>query len=195
MPQDEIRPRETTTADLPGRLVLVVGPSGSGKDTLIAAARIALAGDPRYVFPRRIVTRPASAAEDNVHADAVGFAEARARGAFALDWSAHGHAYAIPAAIDVDLAAGAVVVINVSRTVVAEARRRWPDVSVVAVDAPPEVLAARVAARGRPSDGDGAERVTRRPQTVDPHPADVRIDNGGDLAAAVAAFIAAVVRA
>ena len=47
----------------PGRLVVVVGPSGAGKDTLIAGARLRLAGDPTIVFPLRIVTRTASAAE------------------------------------------------------------------------------------------------------------------------------------
>jgi ribose 1,5-bisphosphokinase PhnN len=45
----------------PGRLLAVVGPSGAGKDTLIARARTRLAGDPMIVFPLRIVTRAASA--------------------------------------------------------------------------------------------------------------------------------------
>ncbi|MGA7013248.1 MAG: phosphonate metabolism protein/1,5-bisphosphokinase (PRPP-forming) PhnN, partial [Pseudolabrys sp.] len=49
----------------PGRLVLVVGPSGAGKDTVITGAKAACAADSTFVFPRRVVTRPASDAEDH----------------------------------------------------------------------------------------------------------------------------------
>ena len=50
----------------PGRLVLVVGPSGAGKDTLLRLAHAACIDDHEIVFPRRVVTRDSSAAEDNV---------------------------------------------------------------------------------------------------------------------------------
>ncbi len=181
-----------TTAELPGRLILVVGPSGAGKDTLIEAARLLLAADPAYVFPRRIVTRPASVAEDNVEAEEAPFLAARERGAFALSWCAHGHWYGVPATIDADLALGRRVVINVSRAVIGEARRRWPDVSVVEVTAPEEVLARRIALRGRPSDGNGSQRLARRFEPGDRPVADRTIDNGSDLDVAISSFLTAL---
>ncbi len=60
----------------PGRLILVVGPSGAGKDTLLGLAKAACADDPNIVFPRRVITRQASASEDNEEVSAGTFQEA-----------------------------------------------------------------------------------------------------------------------
>ena len=75
-------------------LVLVVGPSGAGKDSLLNAARAAFADDPRIHFVRRVITRPADpGGEDHEPVNEAGFA-ARS---FALSWSAHGLSDGIPA--------------------------------------------------------------------------------------------------
>jgi ribose 1,5-bisphosphokinase len=149
----------------PGRLILVVGPSGAGKDTLIAQARAhAAAGsrdDATIVFPRRVVTRPASPFEDHDCILPPAFDAAVAAGAFALWWSAHGLNYGIPVAIDADIAAGRTVACNVSRTIVGMARERYARVTVALITAPPDVLAARLAARDRGSDGRAADRLSR----------------------------------
>jgi ribose 1,5-bisphosphokinase len=145
----------------PGRLVLVVGPSGAGKDTLLAYARSACRDDPDIVFPRRVITRPSSAAEDHDTLSDAGFDQAVGEGAFAFWWSAHGLKYGLPTAIDDDIGAGRTVVCNVSRTVVGSARERCERTSVVLVTAPPDVLAARLAGRERSSDDSLAERVRR----------------------------------
>ncbi|MET7242316.1 phosphonate metabolism protein/1,5-bisphosphokinase (PRPP-forming) PhnN [Methylobacterium sp. EM32] len=151
-----------------GGFVLVVGPSGAGKDTLLRLACEALAGEPRYVFPRRLVTRPPSEHEDNEPIGEEDFSEGEAAGRFALSWRAHGLGYALPDSTVALARDGHVVVCNVSRRVVAEARRRLPSVTVVEVTAPPEVLAARLAARGRPEDGDLGARLSRSaPVTAD----------------------------
>ncbi|WP_191991890.1 phosphonate metabolism protein/1,5-bisphosphokinase (PRPP-forming) PhnN [Methylobacterium mesophilicum] len=149
---------------MPGCLVLVVGPSGAGKDTLIRLARAALADDPRYVFPRRLVTRPPSADEDNAEIDEAAFAAGHAAGRFTLSWRAHGLGYALPAEAGVLAARGHVVVCNVSRRVVAQARAAIPRVSVVEITAPAEILARRLEARGRAEDGDLAARLAREGQ-------------------------------
>jgi len=159
----------------PGRLVLVVGPSGAGKDTLIDLARATLRNDASVVFPRRVVTR-AAADEPHDTMDPDAFARAARAGAFALTWDAHDLRYGIPAEIDGDIRAGRTVVCNVSRTIVDEARERYAEVRVVLVTAPPEVLAARLAARARRSDGDLARRLARS-QDFAPLAADCVIAN------------------
>ena len=145
----------------PGRLVLVVGPSGGGKDTIIAGVKAGCAGNPAVIFPRRIVTRPASATEDHDTLDDAAFDRAAADGGFAFWWQAHGLKYGIPRRIDDDIRAGHVVICNVSRGVVADVRARYASVSVVLVTAPPDILAARLAGRSRSSDGSLDLRLKR----------------------------------
>jgi ribose 1,5-bisphosphokinase len=138
-------------------LILVVGPSGAGKDTVLSLARQALADDRRFRFVRRVITRPDGAGgEDH---EAVSEAEF-AKLAFALSWQAHDLLYGIPLDITADLARGVVVVANVSRGIIAEAAARFP-VRVVEVTAPPDVLAQRLTARGRESAEDIAKRLAR----------------------------------
>ena len=79
--------------DRPRQTRLVVGPSGAGKDTLLRLAQAACAEDRNIVFARRAITREASSAEDNEQMSPDAFREAAARGAFAVCWEAHGHAY------------------------------------------------------------------------------------------------------
>ncbi|MDX5359128.1 MAG: phosphonate metabolism protein/1,5-bisphosphokinase (PRPP-forming) PhnN [Rhodobacterales bacterium] len=138
------------------RLVAVVGPSGAGKDTLMAAA---CAADPRIRAARRVITRPAEAGGEDFEgvSEAVFAARAEA-GVFALHWRAHGLGYGIPAA---ELAGDGIVLFNASRAVLATAAAQFPGLRVVLVTAPPEVLAARLAGRGRESGADQAARLAR----------------------------------
>jgi len=163
----------------PGRLILVVGPSGAGKDTLIGLAQTACADDSGIVFPRRVVTREASSSfEDNEQVSLDAFRKALARGDFTIHWEAHGHCYALPRAIDEDIRAGRIVIANVSRTVIDAMRRAYADVTVVSVTAPPEVLAERLATRARSSDGRVADRLRRAVDDAAAAP-DVAIMNVG----------------
>jgi len=158
----------------PGRLVLVVGPSGAGKDTLLALAQAACVDDGNIVFPRRVVTREASSSEENEQMSPDAFQQALDQGKFAINWEAHGHCYGLPRAIDDDIRAGRTVVANVSRTVVGDMRRAYADVAVVSITAPADVLAARLAMRSRGSDGRIEQRLAR---TVDDASPDATIVN------------------
>lgn len=133
-----------------GTLYLVVGPSGAGKDTLMDGARTALAERTDIVFVRRVITRPSDAGgEDH---DAVSDAEFELRhqsGAFMLDWQAHDLKYGIPASYADDLAGGKTVIANVSRGVIEEAIARFSPAVVLEISASPEILAERLANRGR----------------------------------------------
>jgi ribose 1,5-bisphosphokinase len=168
-------------------LVLVVGPSGAGKDTLLDSAKRSLAGDVRFHFARRVITRPAEAGGES-H-EAVTDEEFLARD-FALQWHVHGLRYGIPAEV---LQVAPVVVANVSRTVIGEAARRFVT-CVIEVTAPQEVLVARLGARGRENSAEVAARLARSVALPDSVLAETVI-NDGSVADGAARFIAALNRA
>ncbi len=173
-----------------GTLILVVGPSGAGKDTLIAGARAALKGDPRFVFPRRAITRPqVIGIEDNETMAPGAFAAAVATGAFALAWRAHGPGYGIPITIETALGQGRHVVVNVSRSVIPEARQRYQPIHVVEAWAPPEVLAERLADRGRESDDETEQRLSRASPVEVEGPDVTRIRTSGTVAESLEKFL------
>ena len=175
-------------------LIAVVGPSGAGKDTLMAGARAALAQDARFRFVRRAITRPAEAGgEDHEALSEADFAARRATGGFALSWAAHGLHYGIPRNIEEDIAARRVVIANLSRAVLPEASARYR-LRVLNITAPMEVLAARLAARGRESSADIAARLAR--EVGLPDGLDVEsVMNDADVAEGVARVLVALNRA
>lgn len=145
-----------------GTFFLVVGASGVGKDTLLDGARAMLTGDKRFVFARRAITRPADAGgEDHQAVTPEEFKKRRDANGFLLHWSAHGLDYGLPIALAGELEAGRHVVANGSRATVAELTARVADLVVIEITAPPDVIAARLQARGRESGGAIAGRLSR----------------------------------
>lgn len=178
-----------------GRLVLVVGPSGAGKDSLLREAARMLAADRHIIFPRRVITRPshdAAEAHDSLTVDE--FIEAREQGLFALSWQAHGLHYGIPASLLDDLTAGRTAAVNVSRAIISEAAARFPHVGVLNVTAPPEIIARRLAERGREAPADIAQRIARAAPRYDARIATITIVNDTTLEAAARAFTIALLQ-
>lgn len=175
--------------------MLVVGPSGVGKDTLIAGAREALRDNPDFIFVKRIVTRQADTqAEDHESLDVASFEQAEAEGRFSLSWRAHGLRYALPASAASEVARGRVVIANGSRHVIGEAMARFTHCRVVLITAETKLRAERLAARGRETAAEITARLAREgaplPEGIQP----IVVDNSGTLANGTAAFVAALRR-
>ncbi|MGD9861859.1 MAG: phosphonate metabolism protein/1,5-bisphosphokinase (PRPP-forming) PhnN [Pseudodonghicola sp.] len=170
-------------------VIAVVGPSGVGKDSVMQALA---ARDPGFRIQRRVITRPEDAGgEDFTGVTPEVFARMQAAGDFALSWQAHGLSYGIPAEVH-DLRAGAHgVLVNLSRAVLGAAQERFGDLIVLALTAAPEVLADRLAARGRE---DAADRARRLDRAAAPLPEGLRrvieVDNSGPLEATVDTVLA-----
>ena len=173
-----------------GRLIFLVGPSGSGKDSLIDASReqLAVAG---VEIARRVITRSAEAkgeAAQGVTPEQ--FDTLRAQGAFAMHWRANGLDYGIPRQVDQWLAAGRAVLVNGSRAYLPEARQRYPDLLAVLVEVKPEVLRQRLLARGRETAEEVEQRLARSARLQAAADPSVHVlDNSSTLEAAVAAFV------
>lgn len=173
-----------------GCFVGVVGPSGAGKDTLMDAARAKLADDARFHFVRRVITRAQMpGTEDHDSLDEAGFIKARGEGAFALHWQAHGLHYGLPKSLDTQIDDGKVVIANISRRVLDDMRRLYPSRTVLLITARPEVLARRLAARGRETREQIEQRLLREVRFDDQSGDVVTIDNSEKVEASIQMFL------
>lgn len=175
-----------------GRVIAVVGPSGAGKDSVIAGIMAQAQAYPQLRRARRVITRPADAGgEDHLCLSPAEFAARAQAGDFALSWQAHGLSYGIPRSIEADLAQGDQILVNLSRAVLGDAGLRFDNLVVLNITARPEVLAARLAARGRENPEDIAARLAREaplPEGL----TTITIDNSGALDHTVRAALAAL---
>ncbi len=177
----------------PGVLVLVAGPSGAGKDTLIGAARAHFHSDARFTFPQRVVTRASDVTEQVRQVSPGDFDAIEQRGGFLLAWRAHGLAYGVPVEARDHLTDGRVVVVNVSRRIISAAFSVWPRSHAVYVHVAEDILQARLQRRGRETAEQIGARLSRAapiagPASDSPEGATI-IDNSGQLASATQSFI------
>ncbi|MEJ6394240.1 phosphonate metabolism protein/1,5-bisphosphokinase (PRPP-forming) PhnN [Gymnodinialimonas sp. 2305UL16-5] len=173
-----------------GRFIAVVGPSGVGKDSLMAALCVAR---PDLHQVRRVITRaPDAGGEDYESTNPALFAARAAGGEFALHWRAHDLHYGIPASVEDVMAAGQDAMANLSRGMLGKAQTVFPMLHVLSVTAARDVLERRLSARGRESRSNIARRLARPAPAL---PEGIRItliDNSGPLHESVAAALGAL---
>jgi ribose 1,5-bisphosphokinase len=172
-----------------GTFIAIVGPSGAGKDTILRGVMVALAGDARFIFARRIITRASDAHEEHDTLTPETFSQMEKNSGFLLTWHANGLSYALPAHLGMALEAGQHVIANISRSMIETIRARFQPCLIIEITASPEVLAARLATRGRE---DAAMQIARVARGHAPNLAinpDVTIENNAAPEAAITALL------
>ena len=170
-------------------LVYVMGPSGAGKDAVIAFARARLDGGKPVVFAHRYATRPPGAGHPNEIALGEGeLALRRARGLFAFEWRARGVSYGVGIEIRAWAERGLLVVVSGSREHFMAEACREPGILPVLVTASEAERALRLRARAREDEASIVGRLQRGNALMPSHPALVTIDNEGPLELAGTAF-------
>ena len=171
-----------------GYLILVIGNSGSGKDSIIKGA-IRKNQVLNLYTPKRYITRKPSEDEQNFFITDEEFQKKSIQKEFALEWEIYDLKYGIPIEIDDWLQKGYHVIINVSRTVVEEAKQKYKNCKVIFVEVSFHIILKRLQKRGREDKAGLKERTDRAKQNVKYPNADFNIDNSGSLESAVKQFL------
>lgn len=172
------------------RVFAVVGPSGAGKDTLLAGA---MQTCPALHWARRTISRAGVAGGEPFEGVTVAeFDFLSNAGAFALEWPAHGLRYGIRKGEFSALTQGRDVLFNGSRAALAQALALFPDLTVLRISAPSKVLAERLAARGRETAADIEARLARASYEVPAGMTVIDIANDATPATGIARLLAAL---
>lgn len=172
-----------------GRFIAVVGPSGAGKDSVMAGMS---ADRPDLHRVRRVITRTDTVGEDFEAVSDSDFAMRVAAGHFALHWTAHGLSYGIPTTVHPILARGHDALANLSRGMLEAAAREFDSLVVLHITASPAILAQRLAQRGRETGDAITRRLERSAPALPAGMTSVTIDNSGPLQASISAALTAL---
>ena len=178
-----------------GVIVLVVGNSGSGKDSIISEAVKRFPSNLKEIhLTQRYITRPSSKTEDNIAITPKIFKEMSLQKKFALEWHIYDLDYGVPIDIDDWLKKGHPVIVNVSRTIVKKARSIYRNILVVFIKVPFEITFQRIKERARESGKQLQERIQRAKDNQTFPDADFIVDNSGELEIAIDQFLSYLIR-
>ena len=166
-----------------GTLILMIGNSGSGKDSLIQWVLKAWpTGRMPPFVPTRLITRPPSPeTEGFVSISEEQFQQMAEKGAFSLQWKSYDNYYGVGREIEDEIAKGHSVLVNVSRQIVEETRKQFPQVIVIFIRVPFQITETRIRSRGREEGSALESRLERARENPEFASADYIIDNSGDL--------------
>ncbi len=174
----------------PGILFLVVGNSGSGKDSIISGLVKKFPSNLKNIYvPKRFITRSPSKFEENISISTQEFIKMDKKEKFALKWHVYELDYGISKEIEDYLKNGHPVIINVSRTIVKQAREIYANIKVIFIEVPFKITYQRIKDRKRESEDLLKQRIERARKNQNFPEADFIIDNSGDLDNAINLFL------
>lgn len=164
------------------KVILIVGPSGAGKDTLLKAARTQFRDRTKVRFEKRYITRASDDNEENFVLSIDTFKKRLDKGFFEFTWQAHGLHYGIQK----DTRYKGIRVISTSRSKVGYCMETFHRCQVIYVGASKDILYKRLRERGRESILDIEKRINQSsPTLIEPY---TYFDNGSDLRDTVPRF-------
>jgi len=173
---------------LVGQLFLIVGNSGSGKDTILSMIKKYWPKNkPKIIIPRRYITRKKHPSE-NFHAiSRQRFQRMKSQGKFSLTWESYGNYYGVSSKLNKWLEKGYWVLVNVSRSIIPSCKEQYSGCKVIYIHVPFKILENRIQKRGREKQNEQAyfERLKRAQENYILEKADITIDNSDNIEKAV----------
>ncbi|MHA1371784.1 MAG: hypothetical protein ACTSRA_18950, partial [Promethearchaeota archaeon] len=128
------------------------------------------------------ITRPASKETEEYFSISVEkFKEMDSKGEFILRWRSYDIYYGVKKDILDDLNQGNIVIVNVSRQIIDDTRKRFPGARIIFVWVPIDLIVKRIKERGRENEDQIAKRIKRAEQNQVLPGADFIIKNTGTI--------------
>lgn len=143
------------------KILLITGPSGAGKDSLLRLAHCHFRDNNRVRFTKRYITRAPDTNEQNFFLDQTAFAILKENDFFVSHWQAHGNCYGISRTEFCDLPQKALSIVSISRENVTDFEQRFEDVTTLCLTVDSEILRKRLKKRGREDDAAIKKRLQR----------------------------------
>ena len=98
-----------------------------------------------------------------------------------MTWSAHGLRYGLPASLHDHVRGGGIAIANGSRRALPVIRERFVNLNIIHLTVDTDILAERLATRGRESTAGIKARLERAAMEYETGPGDVELDNSGPI--------------
>ncbi|PLY05265.1 MAG: hypothetical protein C0625_14650 [Arcobacter sp.] len=164
------------------KIILIVGPSGVGKDTLLREAKKSLPEG--FNFLNRYITRAPCSNEDNFYLDEYAFEILKHKSFFISTWNAHDNYYGIAK----NSIKNGINIISISRSKIKDFENSYDNVFTINITVPKENLRKRLENRARETESEIEQRLNRTYEKIEAENL-IEFDNSGELEVSSMKFV------